>query len=54
MTNIDVVPAINTCIDNLELLRADPSLALTLTTDVLGTRLDDDSILKKLQESSNI
>ena len=45
VTNIDVVPVINTCINNLELLRADPSLALTLTTDEFGTRLGDDSVL---------
>ena len=45
MTNIDIVPAINTCMNNLKLLRANPSIALTFKTDAFGTILDDESVL---------
>ena len=37
MTNIDIVPAINTCMNNLKLLRANPSMVLTFKTDAFGT-----------------
>ena len=46
------MPAINTCMNNLKLLRANPSIALNFKTDAFGTILDDDSVLKHLQESS--
>ena len=52
MPNINIVPAINTCMNNLKLLRANPSIALTFKTDAFGTILDDESVLKNLQESS--
>ena len=48
MTNIDGVPAINTCINNLELLIADPSLALAFYI-FIWYRLGDDSVIKNLQ-----
>ena len=50
--SIYIVPALNTCMNNLKLLRANPSIALTFKTDAFGTILDDESVLKHLQESS--
>ena len=53
MTNIDIVPAINTCMNNLKLLRANPSIALTFKTDAYGTILDDgliDVIKKQMDD----
>ena len=54
MTNLDIVPAINMCMNNLNLLRANPSIALIIKTDIFifGSILDDESVLKHLQESS--
>ena len=52
MTNIDIVPAIITCMNNLKLLRANPSIALSFKKDAFGTIHDDESVLKHLQESS--
>ena len=52
MTNLDIVPAINMCMNNLNLLRANPSIALIIKTDIFGSILDEESVLKHLQESS--
>ena len=38
--------------NNMKLLKANPSIALTFKTDAFDTILDNESVLKHLQESS--
>ena len=38
--------------NNLNLLRANPSIALIIKTDIFGSIVDDESVLNHLQESS--